>query len=229
MRKAFALTAAAAAVVLAAGARPAAPGAVAFSPRVTNPWFPLRPGATYVYTGVRERQPVRDVVTVTHGTKRVAGALCAVVHDRLYVQGRLRERTTDWYAQDRRGNVWYFGEATAELEKGRVTTTEGSWQAGRGGARAGIYMPARPRLGATGRQEYYEGHAEDHFRVLDLRTSVAVPYVASGRALLTEEWTPLEPGVVDHKYYVRSVGTVLEESVGSGSPERLELVSLRRR
>jgi hypothetical protein len=168
------------------------------------------------------------VLTVTRQTRRIEGVPCVVVRDLLYVHGRREERTTDWYTQDARGNVWYFGEATAELDRrGHVTSTEGSWEAGRSGAEPGIYMPARPRVGRSGRQEFYKGHAEDHFRILSLRADVRVPYVASKRALLTREWTPLEPGVIDHKYYVRGIGTVLEQTV-EGGRERAVLVSVRR-
>ena len=199
------------------------------SAHVDNPWFPLRPGTTYVYRGVKEGEPARDVLTVTHGVRKIQGAPCVVVSDRLYLRGRLAERTTDWYSQDSRGNVWYFGESTAELDAhGRVTSTEGTWQAGRDGAQPGIYMPARPVPGRTGRQEFYKRHAEDHFEVLRLHANVRVPYTSSSNALLTKEWTPLEPGVIDHKLYVRGIGTVLEQTV-KGGDERLELVSVQRR
>jgi hypothetical protein len=199
-----------------------------FSARVDNVWFPLKPGTVFVYRGVKDGEPSRDVVTVTHRTTRIEGVPCVSVDDRLYVRGRLEERTTDWYAQDTKGNVWYFGENTAELdEQGRVTSTEGTWQAGRAGAIPGIYMPAHPAVGQSGRQEYYKGHAEDHFEVVSLNAAVRVPYVSSRHALLTKEWTPLEPGVVDHKLYVRGVGTVLEQTVKGGN-ERNELISLRR-
>ena len=199
-----------------------------FTARVDNPWFPLRPGTTYVYSGVKDGEPARDVLTVTHGVRKIQGAPCVVVSDRLYVRGRLAERTTDWYSQDARGNVWYFGESTAELDtRGRVTSTEGTWQAGRDGAKPGIYMPAHPAPGESGRQEYYKGHADDHFEILRLDANVHVPYVSSSRALLTKEWTPLEPGVVDHKLYVRGIGTVLEQTVRGGD-ERQELISIRR-
>ena len=199
-----------------------------FSARVDNPWFPLKPGTTYVYRGVKDGQPSRDVVTVTHKTKTIAGAPCVVVEDRLYLRGRLEERTTDWYTQDKSGNVWYFGESTAELDKkGHVTSTEGTWQAGRNGAKPGIYMPADPTVGQSGRQEFYEHHAEDHFEVLSLHANVRAPYVTSKNALLTKEWTPLEPGVIDHKYYVRGLGNVLEQTVKGGA-ERNVLVSVRR-
>jgi hypothetical protein len=203
----------AAILVLAGGAHAARP---AFSAHVTNPWFPLRAGAHYVYTGVKDGRPSREVLVVSHRTKTIDGAPCAVVDDRLFVRGKLEERTTDWYTQDARGNVWYYGEQTAELDRsGRVTSTEGTWQAGVHGARAGIFMPAHPRLGETGRQELYKGHAEDHFAVIG---------VLGTNAVLTKEWTPLEPGVVDHKLYVRGIGTVVEQTVRGGH-ERNELLS----
>jgi hypothetical protein len=199
-----------------------------FAPRVDNPWFPLVPGTTFVYSGVKDGKAARDIVTVLHTTRTIQGVRCTSVRDRLYLAGRLEERTTDWYAQDRRGNVWYYGEATAELDRsGHVTSTEGSWLAGRQGARPGIYMPARPRVGQTGRQEYFKGHAEDHYAVVSVNARVSVPYVSSTRAVLTKEWTPLEPGTLDHKYYVRGVGTVKEVTV-KGPLERDVLVSVRK-
>ena len=199
-----------------------------FAGPVDNPWFPLTPGTTLVYRGTKDGEPSRDVVTVTHATTVIAGVRCIVVHDRLYLRGRLHERTTDWYTQDKQGNVWYFGEETAELDKkGRVTSTEGSWQAGVDGAVPGIFMPADPKVGRSYRQEFYKGHAADHFQIVSLTASVKVPYTSSGQALLTKEWTPLEPGVIDHKYYIRGIGTVLEEAVKGGN-ERAELVAVRR-
>lgn len=199
-----------------------------FTTNVNNPWYPLKPGTTYVYRGSKDGQPSRDVLTVTHLTKKIEGVPCVVVKDRLYLRGHLGERTTDWYTQDRKGNVWYFGEATAELNKqGHVTGTAGSWMAGVHGAKPGIYMFAHPKLGQSARQEYFKGQAEDHFQVVKLNASVKVPYGTSKRALLTKEWTPLEPGVIDHKYYLRGVGTVLEQTVKGGT-ERAELISVTR-
>jgi hypothetical protein len=198
-------------------ATPARPGV--FTANVTNPWFPLRPGTTYVYTGVKDGKPSRDVLRVTHRTAVIDGAPCVVIDDRLYLAGHLGERTTDWYTQDSRGNVWYFGESTAELDaRGHVTSTTGSWRAGVHGARPGIFVPAQPRVGESARQEYFRGQAEDHFQVIG---------VASAEVLLTREWTPLEPAVLDHKLYVRGIGMVLEQSV-AGPTERGELVRVLR-
>jgi hypothetical protein len=218
MSKTIAVLAAPLIAALVAGAATARSGP-GYTTHITNPWFPLVPGTVYEYEGIKDGKPSREVLTVTHRTKMVAGVECVVVDDRLWVNGHLAERTNDWYAQDHKGNVWYFGEDTAELdENGKVTTTEGSWQTGVKGARAGILMPARPRVGQTGLEEYWKGHAEDHFRVIG--------YLGRN-ALLTEETTPLEPDVVDHKLYVRGTGTVLERTVRGGD-EINELVALRR-
>jgi hypothetical protein len=199
-----------------------------FVHRIDNPWLPLRPGSEWVYRGVKDGKPSRDVVAVTGRTRGIAGVRCIAVDDRLYLGGTLEERTTDWYAQDVQGSVWYFGEATAELDRaGHVTSREGSWQAGIRGARAGIVMPARPRVGQSFQQEHYKGHAEDHFQVLSLSAPVHVPYRSSRHGLLTKEWTPLEPGVIDHKLYLRGVGMVEERTV-KGGDERGSLVSFRR-
>jgi hypothetical protein len=189
-----------------------------FSARITNPWFPLIPGTVYEYVGEKDGKPSRDILTVTHRIRTIDGAPCLEIHDRLYIRGRLEERTSDWYTQDRDGNVWYFGEATAELDaRGRVTSTEGTWTAGVAGARPGIYITAIPHLGRSFRQEYFKGHAEDHFAVVGS---------FGGNAVLTKEWTPLEPGVIDHKLYVRGVGNVFEQTEQGGN-ERNELVAVR--
>ncbi len=198
-----------------------------FAARNDNPWFPLITGTVLTYKGVKDGKRARDVLTVAHAHATILGIRANVIQDRLYLNGRLGERTTDWYAQDRAGNVWYLGERTATLDRhGRTISTEGSWLAGVNGARAGIYMPAHPHDGETGRQEFYRGHAEDQFKVLSRSATVRSPAASSDHALLTQETTRLEPGTVDHKLYVRGVGTVLEQAI-KGPIERLLLVSVK--
>ena len=196
---------------------------------IDNPWFPLKPGTTLRYRGVKDGKPTIDVFTITSKTKDIQGVPATVVHDALYnTKGKVVEDTMDWYGQDKRGNVWYLGEATKELDaKGRVTSRSGSWQTGVNGAIAGIFMPANPKVGQAFRQEYYKGQAEDHFKVLSLSASVTVPALSSHQAMRTEERTPLEPDVVDNKYYVRGIGTVREEAV-KGPRETNVLISMKR-
>jgi hypothetical protein len=207
----------------------ASPAAAGFSAAVTNPWFPLRPGTTLIYRGTKDGQPALEYFSPSRQTQRVAGVPCRVVLDRLFLNGHLAETTRDYYTQDRNGTVWYVGEDTAELDRqGHLVSTEGTWHAGVDGARPGVFMPATPRVGQRFRQEYYAGHAEDHFQVLDLSTTVSVPYRTFRGAMLTKEWTPLEPDVLDHKYYVRGIGTVKEVAV-RGPREELALVAVRGR
>jgi hypothetical protein len=199
-----------------------------FVARVDNPWFPLPPGRTLRYRGHDGKTRARDVFTVTRRTTSILGVEATVVHDRVIEHGRTTEDTLDYYAQDEQGTVWYLGEDTAELDrKGRVKTREGTWRAGVHGADPGVFMPARPRVGQSFRQEHDAGHAEDHFAIVSLHARVAVPAVTTGSAMRTREWSPLEPGVRDAKYYVRGFGTVLERTV-KGASERWELASVRR-
>jgi hypothetical protein len=195
-----------------------------FVTRVDNPYFPLRPGTTFTYRGTVDGEPAKDVVSVTRRAKTILGVRITVVRDRVFSRGKLVEDTFDWYGQDAGGNVWYFGEDTKELGNGRVTT-QGSWRAGVHGARAGIFMPATPRAGRTLKQEDAKNVAEDCSRTLRVGASVRTPFVSSRRALETEEYSLLERGVLDHKFYVRGVGLVKEQTVKGGT-DVLELVSV---
>jgi hypothetical protein len=136
------------------------------------------------------------------------------------------EDTQDWFAQDTDGNVWYLGEDTKELDHGQVVSTEGSWEAGVNNASAGIFMPAQPRVGDAFKQEDAKNVAEDCAKIVDLNASVKTPFVTSSQALKTEEFSLLEPGVLDNKYYVRNIGLVREQTVQGGT-DVLELVSVK--
>jgi hypothetical protein len=194
---------------------------------VTNPWFPLKPGQQRIYRGVKDGKPAYEVFAVTSETKTILGVRCVVVRDTLNLNGKLAEKTDDWYAQDKAGNVWYLGEQTATYKSnGAVESREGTWQAGVDGAKAGIYITSTPQLGVDYQQEYYKGQAEDHFVATDLSVPVKIPYGSFPKALRTKEFTPLEPGVIDHKYYVSGVGVVKEAS--EDGAERLDLVSFKR-
>ena len=208
-----------------AGADPARIDPANFVRTVDNPWFPLVPGQSRVYEGVRDGKAAHEVFMVTAETKTILGVPCVVVRDSLTLDGHPAEQTDDWYAQDRVGNVWYFGEETATLNPdGSVDSREGRFLAGTDGAQAGIYITATPQIGVDFTQELYKGHAEDHFVATGTGASVKVPYGSFTDTLVTKEYTPLEPGAVDHKYYARGIG-VVKELAEDGS-ERLELASL---
>jgi hypothetical protein len=199
-----------------------------FSAEIDNPYWPMRPGSRWVYRETGENgADKRVVVTVLDRTKTVEGVEARVVHDVVTEEGKLVEDTYDWYSQDAEGSVWYVGEATKEYDEGRLVGTEGSWEAGVDGAQAGIVMPAKPEVGMEYRQEHYEGEAEDAGKVLSLDEWLEVPAGKYRDVLMTKDWTPLEPDVLEHKFYAKGVGPVLALSL-SGSGGREELVSVRR-
>jgi hypothetical protein len=198
-----------------------------FGHPVANPWFPLEPGTTTVLRGTDEGERFREKVRVTDRTKVIEGVSANVVRDVLRrVDGSLAEATSDWYATDDDGNVWYFGERTATYDRhGHVESREGSWQAGVDGGVAGLIMPADPKATDAYRQEYLAGQAEDQAWIVGFKGSVRVPLRTFHHVLRTFEWSRLEPGVISTKLYARGVGVVREQDVAGGS-ETFEVVAV---
>jgi len=192
---------------------------------VTNPYLPLVPGTTLLYRGVMKdgTTPQVDNFTVTHRRKVVMGVSCTVVRDTVTSRGRPIERTYDWFAQDRQGNVWYMGEETQELRHGHFGKMIDSGPAGVNGAQPGVMMEAHPTKGDSYWQFHWPGHALDTAIVLGSGGTVTLPYGTFKHTLLTQEQSPLEPGVIDHKWSVRGIGYV-EERAASGTKEQIKLV-----
>ena len=196
-----------------------------FVQTIDNPYWPLEPGTTYTYDGVRGTTPQTDVEVVTHRTKVILGITSTVVRDTVSEHGAPVERTFDWYAQDEDGNVWYMGEDSFELKGGRFVKASDSWKSGVDGAQPGIIMPANPQPGEAYRQEYYPpGEALDEARVLNLNGSARVPYGAFNALLVTSERSPLEPQT-EQKYYAPGLGEIAERVV-QGHHEVFRLVSV---
>jgi len=199
-----------------------------FTTKVDNPFFPLPVGAQWQIRVTDQEGTVQhEVITVTDKTKRIAdGVEARVVHDVVSEGGKPVEITDDWYSQDADGNVWYFGEDTTEIHDGEQDTS-GSFEAGVNGADAGIAMLAHPSAGQTYREEYYKGHAEDRSRVLATEGQQAeVPFGHFRDVLLTEDYSPVEPNVLELKFYAKGIGQVLAQTVSGGS-EREELLSYK--
>lgn len=195
----------------------------AFTTLVDNPYFPLRPGMRWVYEGRSDDGTERKVVEVTTDTRTIMGVQCVVVRDTVTLNGQLYEDTFDWYAQDRDGNVWNFGEETRKATAGGGSTPAGSWEAGVAGARPGIVMLAEPRPGGPYRQEYLPGEAEDMARVLRAGERRTVRYGPFRDVVVIRDWSPLDPGTVEHKYYAPGTGLIGEEAV-EGDEYEMELV-----
>ncbi len=198
-----------------------------FTTAIDNPYWPMAPGTRWTYREIDERgQQLTVVVTVTSQTKQVAAGITArVLRDTVTRDGELVEDTFDWYAQDGDGTVWYLGEDTAEFEGGRLTSREGSFEAGVDGAMAGVIMPGAPEVGLAYRQEYYEGEAEDNGEILSVQEQAEVPSGHYEDVLLTKDTITIEPDVLEYKLYAPGTGPVLVFGV-SGGGGREELVRM---
>jgi hypothetical protein len=184
-----------------------------FSSTIDNKYLTYVPGTVAKYMQTSGDVVEQDVLT---DTKLVMGVKCAIVHDFLKsATGELLEDTYDYFAQDKAGNVWYFGEDT-KAYAGKQVSTEGSWLGGVSCARPGIVMKANPQVGDRYRQEYLEGEAEDEAEVVSLGEKVSVPYGTLDNCVKTKELSRLAPGDVENKYYCPGVfGPVSSVDVGS--------------
>lgn len=196
-----------------------------FSVVVNNPYFKLTSGTTYTYKSQDREGTEMNKVTVTDQTRKVMGVTTRVVWDREWLNDRLIEETYDWYAQDKEGNVWYFGEDSKEYKKDKAVSTSGSWEAGVDGAQPGIVMQANPQPGEPYRQEYKKGEAEDMGQVVSVNETVKVPAGSFENCVKTRDWSPIESGGVEHKYYSKAVGNVVLETE-HGDKKRVELVDV---
>jgi hypothetical protein len=198
-----------------------------FGVPIDNPYLPLRPGTVFRYRGVGDdgKTPELNTVAVTDKTKRIMGIDAVVVLDQVFADGKPEERTFDWYAQDKDGNVWYMGEDSRNFEHGHWVKDDGSWTAGVGNGKPGIIMLAHPRRGDAYRQEYSPGHAVDQAKVLGPGDRVDTPFRAFGQTLLTREYSDIDKQY-EKKWYARGIGVVQEDAL-TESKEHSELVAVK--
>ena len=191
---------------------------------IDNPYLPYAVGSRWVYEGESDGEPERIEIEVLDDTRQVMGITATVVRDTVYVDGEMVEDTFDWFAQDAEGNVWYLGEDTREFEDGVAVNAEGAWEAGIDGALPGIVMPAEPAVGDAFRQEYYAGEAEDMGEVLEVGVARSIAFGDFDDVVVMKQWTPLEPEVVEEKWFAQDVGMIFEAKTagGDGSAELVE-------
>jgi hypothetical protein len=200
-----------------------------FTDKITNPYFSLPPGSVRITKGTKDGVPQTHTTRVTSDKKVIAGVRCIVVSDIVTTNGALAEKVSDWYAQDKKGNVWYFGEATADYEKGVVISTKGSWLTGVDGAKPGIVMPVKPTPGPSFYTEFRPGVAEDKGQVLRVDAKLKIPYGSYKNVIVIRDTNPLDPQLVSLKWYAKDVGLLKTVRVGSSHKEHAELVSLKGR
>jgi hypothetical protein len=209
------------------------------SPAHPNPWFPVRVGHTWTYAGGDETIEIE----VLGETKQIEGVPCVVVRDRALVAGAVVEDTDDWFGLRLDGTVDYCGEISQTLElfpgdapaEPELVTLEGSWKAGREGALPGTLFPGAPAVGQVYRQEFAPGVAEDAARVLSttyafgsdteldqlVPEALAASLCAAADCVVTAEFTPIDPGGLERKYYAAGIGLFLEVDPEGGDVVQL--------
>jgi len=193
-----------------------------FVDQVDNPYMPLAPGSRWVYESGDGSE--RTEVEVLDERKDIMGISATVVRDTVFIDEIIAEDTYDWFAQDADGNVWYLGEATQDFDEcGQPTDTGGSFEYGVDGALPGIAMPANPEVGFAYRQEFYAGEAEDLGEVIEVGVTRSIELGDYDDVVVTRDWNPLDPEVIEEKSYAPGVGMIFEEHVRGGD-ETTELV-----
>ena len=200
----------------------------AFSTTIDNPYLPMTPGTRTIYEADTSDGHQQTTTEVTGDTKKIMGVTTVVVHDTVTLDGKTSEDTLDWFAQDRDGNVWYFGESTKEFD-GQKVSTAGSFEAGVDGALPGIVMPAHPQIGDQYRQEYAKGVAEDTGEVVSLTGSDTTPLTGPAKDLLViKDADLLDPnGPAENKYYARGIGLILTVPI-PGAPDRDQAIRVEK-
>jgi hypothetical protein len=190
-----------------------------FVRQIDNPYYPLLPGAKWVYEARLEDGTVeRNEIEVLSEARQVNGVAATVVHDVVYVEGVKVEETFDWYAQDKDGNVWYLGEQVDNYENGVLVDHAGSWEWGMDDALPGIIMWADPsaHLNEDYYQEYYAGEAEDKGRVLSTSESVIVPFGSFENVVQTHDFSAIDSKLRENKYYAAGIGVIKEVDLTTG-------------
>ena len=202
--------------------------AARFTANITNRYFPIARGKTFIYAGTKDGAPERVEMKILHTTRTILGVPCVVISDVVTSNYTLVEKTTDWYSQDSAGNVWYFGEDTKEYKNGVVTSTAGTWEAGVDNAQPGIAMKAAPKPGPAYRQEYRPGIAEDMAKILTTTATRRVPLGKLHNVLQTYDTDPLNPNKLEHKWFAPGVGMIEAIRWGGGHNEHIKLVKVIR-
>ena len=190
-----------------------------FVSEITNPYFPMTPGTVFKFEGTRDGVARRDEMMVTAETKVIMGVTTVVVRDVASSDTEIVEKTVDWYAQDKDGNVWYFGEDTAEYANGKVTSTDGTWMAGVDGALPGLIMQAAPKVGEGYRQEYRPGVAEDYAKVIKTDATAGGPSGKYTNVVVTEDTDLLDKAKFEHKWFAPNVGPIGTDGMVGGHHE----------
>ena len=189
-----------------------------FTTNITNKYFRLPVGRVMTYELETEEGLERIQIEMLAKRKKLMGVDTITYWDRVWLdtngdkkfsKKELIEETYDYLAQDKKGNVWYFGEEVDNYVDGKLVDHDGSWLAGEDGALPGIWIKGKHKVGDSYLQEYYEGEAEDTRDVVATDVEVKIKMGEYDDCVQFYDWTPLDPESREYKYYCPEVGALV--------------------
>ena len=203
-----------------------------FERPTVNEWFPLKAGTRFVWEGTTidaegDEEAHRVVFTVTDLTKVISGVRTVICWDQDFADGELVETEIVFFAHDNDGAVWSLGEHPEEYEDGKFVDAP-TWIHGIKGSKAGILVPAKPKVGTPSFSQGWAPSVDftDRGVVYQVGQKTTVPFGSFEDVLVIDEWNKEEPDAHALKYYARGVGQVRVGSRGTGDKENLELVKV---
>ena len=176
-------------------------------PTGKNPYFSLEPGYQASYKDGEDTL----VITVLNETKVVDGVTTRVVEEREEEGGQLAEVSRNFFAIDKTTNdVYYFGEEVDDYKDGKVVGHGGAWLAGEKGARFGLIMPGKPKVGDKYYQEIAPKVAMDRAEIISLEKELDDACGRNSSACMSKESSAVERGT-SRKWYAAGVGMVKDD------------------
>lgn len=175
-----------------------------------NAYFILEPGYQLVLAGKEDGEQIELTITVLNETLDIGGVNTRVVEERESADGELVEMARNYFAVGvTTKNLYYFGEDVDIFAEGGKVTHEGSWRAGRDGAKRGVLMPGTNKVGDRYYQERAPKVAMDRAENVSTNETVQTPVGTFKQCLKTKETSAVESGT-QYKFYAAGVGLVRE-------------------
>lgn len=189
-----------------------------FTTNITNNYFSLPPGKIMVYELETDEGLERIQIEILNKKKKLMGVNTLTYWDRVWLdtngdkkfsKKELIEETYDYLAQDKKGNVWYFGEEVDNYVDGQLVDHDGSWLSGVENAQPGIWIKGNHKVGDSYLQEYFEGEAEDTRDVVATNVTVTTKMGRYNNCVQFYDWTPLDPESREYKFYCPQVAALV--------------------
>ena len=176
-----------------------------------NDYWILQPGHQVVIAKEEVGDAEQVIITVLHKTKMVDGVKTRIVEEKEYLNGKLKEISRNFFTICKEHNdVFYHGEEVDDFKDGKIVGHGGAWLAGVKGARAGLMMPGKIKIGMRHYQEVAPGVAMDRATILRNDLVFESPLGKLKDCLKVVETSPLEPNTKSYKVYAPGIGLIVD-------------------